>query len=230
MTGAWLEGVSLERHYQRGPQLVKAIDGIDIAIDRGEFVAIVGASGSGKSTLLNVLAGLDTPTSGGVLVGGRPRASFSRREMAAYRAHQVGMIFQAFHLIPHSTARENVELAFYFSPTPRAERRSGAGALLDRLGLGDRHDHLPADLSGGECQRVAIARALAGDPEVLFADEPTGNLDEHNTGQIADLLRDLHARGRGVVMTTHDLDLARACANRVVRLEYGRVMSEETLR
>jgi putative ABC transport system ATP-binding protein len=221
-----LQARDLHRHYVRGPQTVRALDGVDLDVPRGEFLALVGASGSGKSTLLSLLAGLDTPTSGSVLFEGRPLASRSRREIAAYRARRVGMIFQSFHLIPHYTALENVELALCFGPLRGDERRREARSLLERLGLGERLDHRPADLSGGEQQRVAVARALAGDPDVLLADEPTGNLDEENAGTIARLLADLHREGRAVVMTTHNLELARAHAGRIVRLEYGRVAGE----
>jgi putative ABC transport system ATP-binding protein len=226
MTEAWLRTEALCRHYHRGPQVVKAVDGVDLALARGEFLALVGASGSGKSTLLNLLAGLDTPTSGRIEVEGRSLASFSKRELASYRARRVGMIFQTFHLIPHRTALENVEVALCFQPVPRRDRRSVARAVLARLGLSDREDHRPADLSGGEQQRVAIARALVGEPDILFADEPTGNLDEDNTGQIAELLRELNARGHGVVMTTHDRHLARRCAHRILRLDYGRLVPD----
>jgi putative ABC transport system ATP-binding protein len=230
MADVWLVVESLRRHFRRGPQLVKALDGIDLEIGRGEFLALVGASGSGKSTLLNLVAGLDTPTSGRVVVDGRPLDALSRREMAAWRARHVGMIFQSFHLVPHFTALENVELAFLFQPGPRSARRPAATALLERVGLADRLDHRPADLSGGECQRVAIARALAGDPEILFADEPTGNLDEANTEQVGALLAELPERGCTVVMTTHDLGLARSRAERIVRLDYGRLAGEERTR
>jgi putative ABC transport system ATP-binding protein len=224
MEDGWLRTEALCRHYRRGPQLVKALDGVNLSLRRGEFLALVGASGSGKSTLLNLLAGLDTPTSGSVFVDGRVLSSFSRREIADYRATRVGMIFQSFHLIPHYTALENVELAFCFASVPRSGRRAAAAALLERLGLQDRLDHRPADLSGGEQQRVAIARALVGDPDVLLADEPTGNLDAENARRIAALLRDLHRQGRAVVMTTHNLELASSCAQRTLRLDYGRLV------
>ena len=216
----------LHRHFVRGPQTVRALDGVSLRVTRGDFVALVGASGSGKSTLLNLLAGLDTPTSGEVRFRGRALTAYSRREIARYRAARVGMIFQSFHLIPHSTALENVELALCFGPLRGAERRATARGLLERLGLGDRLDHRPADLSGGEQQRVAVARALAGDPEVLLADEPTGNLDAENAAMIANLLRDLHRDGVAVVMTTHNLDLAEEYADRKVRLEYGRIAGD----
>jgi putative ABC transport system ATP-binding protein len=224
LADGWLRAEGLCRHYRRGPQVVKALDGVDLSLQPGEFLACVGASGSGKSTLLNLLAGLDTPTSGRVLVEGRALSSYSRRELAAYRANRVGMIFQSFHLIPHCTALENVELALCFAAMPRCERRPAARSLLERLGLGDRLEHKPADLSGGEQQRVAIARALAGDPDVLLADEPTGNLDADNARRIAALLCDLNRQGRAVVMTTHNLELAAACAQRTLRLDYGRLV------
>jgi len=226
MDEAWLRAAGLSRHYRRGPQTVRALDGVDLALGRGEFLALVGASGSGKSTLLNLLAGLDTPTAGRIEVDGRDLASLSRREIAAYRAGHVGMIFQSFHLIAHYTALENVELALCFGSTPRAERRRTATALLERLGLGDRLDHRPADLSGGEQQRVAIARALVRDPDLLLADEPTGNLDAENASLIAELLREVNRQGRAVVITTHNAELARACAERTVRLAFGRVVEE----
>jgi putative ABC transport system ATP-binding protein len=224
MGDAWLKTEALCRHYRRGPQVVKALDGVNLSLRRGEFLVLVGASGSGKSTLLNLLAGLDTPTSGGVIVDGRALSSFSRREIAAYRANRVGMIFQSFHLVPHYTALENVELALCFTALHRSERRAAAIALLERLGLQDRLEHRPSDLSGGEQQRVAIARALAGDPDVLLADEPTGNLDAENARRIAALLRGLHRQGRAIVMTTHNLGLASSCAERTLRLDYGRLV------
>jgi len=206
---------------------VRALEGLDLVLRRGEFLAVVGASGSGKSTLLNLLAGLDTPSEGRIEVEGAPLASLKRRELAAYRAKRIGMVHQSFNLIPHLDAERNVELALLFDGSPRAERRERARAILARLGLAERLDHRPADLSGGEQQRVAIARALVKRPEVLLADEPTGNLDEENTEQIAQLLVALNRQGHSVVLTTHDLDLARRCAHRLIRLQYGRLAGEE---
>ena len=225
MSDSRLQAIGLCRHYHRGPQTVKAVDEVDLTIARGEFLGIVGASGSGKSTLMNLLAGLDTPTAGEIRYENTPLSALSRQELAEYRAHKVGMIFQSFNLIQHHTAFKNVEMALYFNDTPRRERRRLAEETLDRLGLGDRMDHRPADLSGGEQQRVAIARALVKSPEILFADEPTGNLDHDNTGQIAELLTDLHRRGLTVVMVTHDLELARRCTGRIVNMHYGRLTS-----
>jgi putative ABC transport system ATP-binding protein len=217
----------VSRHYRRGPQVVKALDAVDLEVARGELLAVVGASGSGKSTLLNLLAALDTPTAGRVEVDGTDLARLTRRAIATYRADRVGMIFQSFHLLPHYTALENVELALCFGS--RGSRAADEPrALLDRLGLGDRADHRPADLSGGEQQRVAIARALVGGPDVLLADEPTGNLDEENAERIAAVLTDLARRGCSVVMTTHNRELARTHAHRIVRLEYGRVAGAES--
>jgi len=224
MKDAWITTSRLCRYYRRGPTEVRAVDGVDLTIGRGEFLGIVGSSGSGKSTILSLLAGLDTPTSGRIEIDGVALGSLTRRELAAYRAHRVGMVFQSFNLISHHTAQRNVELALYFNGVPRRERPGRAIAMLEQLGLGDRLDHRPADLSGGEQQRVALARALVKKPEVLFADEPTGNLDQDNTDQIAQLLTDLNRDGLTVVMVSHDLELARRCAARTVRMVYGRLV------
>jgi len=220
----WLSTHELRRYYRRGPQQVKAVDGVSLELHRGEFLSIVGASGSGKSTILNLLAGLDTPTSGRITVDNAVLGDLSRRDLAAYRAHRVGMVFQSFNLISHYTALENVALALYFNHTPHGERLELAEAILGRLGLSDRIDHRPGDLSGGEQQRVAMARALVKQPEVLFADEPTGNLDQENTEQISNLLTELNRGGLSIVMVTHDLDLARSCAHRTIRMSYGRLV------
>jgi len=224
----WFKTIDLCRHYQRGQHVVRAVDRVDLAIDKGDFLAIVGSSGSGKSTMLNLLAGLDTPTSGKIEFEGTLLQSLSRRELAAYRAHKVGMVFQSFNLMPHLTALENVERALYFNHTPRRKRRQMAAEILEKLGLHDRVDHHPADLSGGEQQRVSIARALVKNPEVLFADEPTGNLDQGNSIQIADLLTDLNRKGLTVVMVTHDLELAGRYAARIVRMHYGQIIDNSS--
>jgi len=220
----WMQTIDLCRYYRRGPQEVRAVDGVSFSIQRGEFLGIVGSSGSGKSTILNLLAGLDTPTSGRIEVEGVTLQSLTRRELAAYRARRVGMVFQSFNLIAHHTALKNVEMALYFDDTPKRERHTRAAEMLERLGLGDRLDHRPADLSGGEQQRVAIARALVKRPEVLFADEPTGNLDQKNTDQMAALLAELNREQLTVVLVTHDLDLAQRSAQRIVHMHYGRLV------
>jgi putative ABC transport system ATP-binding protein len=204
---------------------VKAVDGVDLNIDQGEFVGVVGSSGSGKSTLLNLLAGLDTPTSGTIEIDRVALDSLSRRELASYRAKRVGMVFQSFNLLGHQTALGNVEMALYFDDTPRRERSDVAAKMLDRLGLSDRLDHKPADLSGGEQQRVAMARALVKHPEILFADEPTGNLDRDNSEQIMTLLSELNRDGLTIVLVTHDLDLAARVTHRTIRMHYGQLVN-----
>lgn len=226
MPEPWISTTGLRRYYQRGPQEIRAVDEVDLTISRGEFVGIVGSSGSGKSTLLNLLAGLDTPTAGQIRVGAIALSSLSRRELAAYRAHQVGMVFQTFNLLPHHTALRNVEVALYFNDTPRHERRTRAVEILSQLGMGDRLEHRPNALSGGEQQRVALARALVKRPEIIFADEPTGNLDYENARQIANLLTELNKDGLTVVMVSHDLELARSICGRIIKMHYGRVVED----
>ncbi len=226
----WIQAVRLSRHYQRGPQVVRAVEDVSFSFQRGDFLAVVGASGSGKSTVLNLLAGLDTPTSGHIEVEGIRLGGLTRRELAGYRAHRVGMVFQSFNLIAHYSALENVETALYFNDTPRRERRRRATGILERLGLGDRMLHRPGDLSGGEQQRVAMARALVKKPDILFADEPTGNLDHDNTGQIAELLTTLNHDGLTIVMVTHNLDMARRCAHRIIGMQYGRLVGPDAQR
>jgi putative ABC transport system ATP-binding protein len=212
------------RYYRRGPQEVRALDCVSLTVERGEFLGIVGSSGSGKSTLLNLLAGLDTPNSGSVEFEGIPLISMSHRQLASYRAHKVGMVFQSFNLISHYTAQQNVETALFFNCTPPKERHHRAAEVLEQLGLGDRMTHRPADLSGGEQQRVAVARAIVKKPEILFADEPTGNLDYDNSQQIATLLSSLNREGLTIVMVTHNLDMAQECAHRTIKMQYGRIV------
>lgn len=216
----WIRTRGLCRFYQRAEHVVRAVDQVDFAIEKGEFVAVVGASGSGKSTLLNLLAGLDTPTAGHVEVAAQRLDRLSRRDLSAYR-RRVGMVFQSFNLLYQHTALRNVEIALYFDDTPRRERRDRAAAALERIGLGQRLHHRPVDLSGGEQQRVAMARALVKRPEILFADEPTGNLDHDNAAEIAGLLTELNRGGMTVVLVTHDLAMARRIAARTVRMHYG---------
>jgi putative ABC transport system ATP-binding protein len=222
----WLTTTDLHRHYQRGQSSVRALDGVSLNISKGEFVALVGASGSGKSTLLNLIAGLDTPTSGDIAMEGVSLGSLGRQGLSRYRAKRIGMIFQSFNLVSHHSALRNVEMAMYFNNTSMHERRTRASSILDQIGLGDRLDHLPADLSGGEQQRVAIARALVKSPELLLADEPTGNLDRENATLIADLLARLNREGPTVIVATHDLAMAEAHAHRIVRMEYGKIVEE----
>lgn len=227
MDSPLIQTSNLCRFYQRGPQEIQAVSHVDLSIQEREFVAIVGSSGSGKSTLLNLLAGLDTPTSGSIEFDGVSLGSLGRKQLAAYRAHQVGMVFQSFNLIHHRTALENVEMALYFNQTNRAERVIKSRAMLERLGLADRMTHRPADLSGGEQQRVAVARALVKGPKILFADEPTGNLDQENSRQIAELLTELNHEGLTIVMVTHNLETAQGYAHRIIRMHYGKIVEAE---
>ncbi len=220
----YLRTHELCRYYERGGHTVRALDGVTLDIQRGEFLAIVGASGSGKTTLLSLLAGLDTATSGTIEVDGVPLGSLSSRQLAGYRARKAGMVFQSFNLLGHYSAVQNVETALYFSSVPRSGRRQLAESVLAQVGLADRSSHRPDHLSGGEQQRIAVARAIVKKPEILFADEPTGNLDLENATQIVELLSGLNQAGLTVVMVTHNLELARRYAHRCVRMQYGRLM------
>lgn len=228
MTEHWLKTDEVCRYYRRKTSVVRAVDSVNLSIAQGEFVSLVGSSGSGKSTMLNLLAGLDRPTSGDILFENKPFSSMTRQELSFYRANKVGMVFQAFNLVPHLTAQMNVELALYFNGTPKRKRRTLALDILSRLGIADRCDHRPADLSGGEQQRVAIARALVKSPDIIFADEPTGNLDEENTNEIISLLSAQNKQGLTVIMVTHDLALAAKVCDRIMRMHYGQIIDQET--
>ncbi|MBD3237011.1 MAG: ATP-binding cassette domain-containing protein [Candidatus Eisenbacteria bacterium] len=223
-----LRAAGLRRIYQLGGREIRALDGVDLRLERGEYLRIVGPSGSGKSTLLNLLAGLDRPSDGTIAFSSAGLLSeMSPAALAAYRAREVGVVFQSFNLITHRTALQNVELGLLFLGVPREERLRRARAMLDRLALGARCDHRPGDLSGGEQQRVALARALVKEPALLLADEPTGNLDREISGEIAGLLRELNRRGLTIVLVTHDIALARGDVDRTVHMDYGRIVSEE---
>jgi putative ABC transport system ATP-binding protein len=200
---------------------VTALDDINICINRGEFVAIMGASGSGKTTLMNILTCLDTVTEGQVLLDGTDAAALDEEGRRQFRADKIGLVFQQFHLIPFLTALENIMLAqHYHSVVDEAAARN----VLEQVGLSHRVSHLPSQLSGGEQQRVCIARALVNQPPVIFADEPTGNLDEENEQRILALLNQLHQQGRTIVMVTHNPELGRV-ADRIIRLQHGKVIS-----
>jgi ABC-type lipoprotein export system ATPase subunit len=208
--------------------LVQALSNVDLAVDEGRFIIITGPSGSGKSTLLNLLAGLDTPSSGVIDVAGARITGLGPRALARYRRFEVGMIFQSFNLIATRTAVENIELPLVFAGIPRNERREQALDLIEKVGLGPRALHRPAELSGGEQQRVAVARALANHPRVLIADEPTGNLDSRTSREILGLLAALNTqRGLTIVMVTHEEALVREFAHEAVRLRDGRVVGRE---
>jgi ABC-type lipoprotein export system ATPase subunit len=213
--------VGIGRTYGSDPA-VEALRGVDLTIERGDWVAIVGPSGSGKSTLLNLLGALDRPTSGRYLLDGIDVGALGEAERAAVRAHNIGFVFQSFHLLGHRTARENVLLAELYGGNGRNGRREQAVAALERVGMGHRMDALPTKLSGGEQQRVAIARALMGEPRVLLCDEPTGNLDSANTESLLRLFEALSGQGLTLVVVTHDERVA-AEAHRIVRIVDGRI-------
>ena len=214
--------------YERGPDAVHALRDVILSIDPGAFVGVVGPSGSGKSTLLHLLAALDQPSDGTIRVGDWALGTLSTTEQSRYRRSMVGLIFQQFHLVPTMTALENVALPLLLAGVAPAERTPRARRALDRVGLADRMDHRPAALSGGEQQRVATARALVGDPPLLLADEPTGNLDTDTGAQIIDLLTRLHGEhNRTVVVVTHHLDEIADVAERVVQLRDGRLVETE---
>jgi len=206
-----------------GDTFVDALRGVDLTIAPGEFVALVGPSGSGKSTVLNQIGGLDRPTSGQVWINDTELSASGERTLTRHRRQHVGFVFQTFNLLPRLTAEENVALPLMFSGVPQKERRERARALLERVGLGQRLNHRPTQLSGGEQQRVAIARALVGEPALLLADEPTGNLDTVIGAEIMALLKELNAeRGLTLLVVTHDPEVA-AFADRVVKLRDGQV-------
>jgi putative ABC transport system ATP-binding protein len=215
------------RHYQMGEALVRAVDGISIDILAGQFVALLGASGSGKSSLLNLVAGLDRPTSGAVIVHGSTLAALSREELAKYRLHTVGMVFQSFNLIPSMSLLENVELPMRFAEVDRRERSGLARQSLERVGLGKRLAHRPMELSGGEQQRASLARALINRPKLLVADEPTGNLDSRTGTEIMELICSFNrSMGMTVLMVTHEQALAKKYAGRMVHLADGRLVDD----
>jgi ABC-type lipoprotein export system ATPase subunit len=223
-----LETRDLKKHYRMGTSTVRALDGVSLSIEQGEFVALLGTSGSGKSTLLNLVAGLDRPTEGSLRIFGQDLAQMSSAELSMHRRRNVGIIFQSFNLVSTMTARENVTLAMMFAGVPRAERDRSAGELLSSIGLAERQQHRPRELSGGEQQRVAIARALSNTPHLLLADEPTGNLDSHTSRDILTILKNLNEReGKTIIMVTHDASLARAYAHRTITLLDGVIVDEQ---
>lgn len=217
----------LVREYRMGETRIRAVNGISLDIGQGEFVALLGASGSGKSTLLNLIAGLDRPTSGSMQVNGRELAQMPPEELARYRRFTVGMVFQAFNLIPSMTLLENVELPMRFAEVERGERAARAQEALERVGLSARVAHRPVELSGGEQQRASIARALVNRPALLLADEPTGNLDSRTGEEIMSYLRECHDRqGLTVLLVTHERGLADRYAQRILTLADGRLVDD----
>jgi len=215
-----IELVGARKTYRTGSVEFEALRGVDLTIERGEYVAVVGPSGSGKSTLMNVLGCLDTLTAGSYRLAGDDVEQLDEVELAQVRNQRIGFVFQQFHLLPALSALRNVELPLQYRRVPAGERRARAAEALERVGLGDRLHHRPGELSGGQQQRVAVARALVGDPDLLLADEPTGNLDSASTRDVLALLDELHAQGRTIVLITHEHDVAQR-AQRVVRVLDG---------
>jgi putative ABC transport system ATP-binding protein len=208
--------------YNPGENEVRALDHIDLSINKGEFVAIIGQSGSGKSTLMNMLGCLDIPTSGDYYLNGSDVSSLEDDELSDIRNHEIGFIFQGFNLIAGLTALENVELPLMYRGISKSKREHMAVTALEKVGLASRMTHKPAEMSGGQQQRVAIARAIAQAPPIILADEPTGNLDSHSTSEILDILQSLYKEGRTIILITHDNDIA-AQAQRVVKIKDGKI-------
>jgi putative ABC transport system ATP-binding protein len=215
----------VRKYYTLGGQEIRALDGINLRIDEGEFVAIIGPSGSGKSTLMHLLGCLDTPTSGSMQICGHDLSHATSDQLSQVRNREIGFVFQSFNLLPRLNVVENVEVPLIYSGIGSRVRREKAEAVVRQVGLGERMKNRPTQLSGGQCQRVAIARALVNDPKVIFGDEPTGNLDSHTGELILHMFNELHQSGRTVVLVTHDPDVA-AVTHRVIEIRDGRVRRE----
>ncbi|MEY2477536.1 MAG: putative transport system ATP-binding protein [Actinomycetota bacterium] len=222
-----LGATGVRKVYRTGAEEVEALRGIDLALERGEFLAVMGPSGSGKTTLLNCLTGLDDIDDGIVLVDGSDIHAMPDGQRTEHRARHMGFIFQSFNLIPVLSAVENVELPLLLINVKAGEARTRAQAMLDRVGLGHRYNHRPTELSGGEQQRVAVARALVNEPAILWADEPTGNLDSEMAGAVLDLLHEVNRSGQTVVIVTHDAEIG-STARRLVRVQDGQIVADGT--
>ncbi|MEE2002172.1 ABC transporter ATP-binding protein [Alkalimonas sp. MEB108] len=222
-----IEVQQLQKVFGQGDNQVVALQNIDLRIEENEFVAVMGTSGSGKSTLMNILGCLDTPSGGRYQLAGQNVAELTDEALSAIRNQSIGFIFQSFHLLPRLTAQQNVALPLRYSAIPEDEALAKAAKLLQRVGLGHRVSHKPHEMSGGQRQRVAIARALINDPKVIFADEPTGNLDSKTSIEIMQLLKELHLQGNTIVMVTHEDEIA-AWAKRVIRMRDGVILEDSS--
>ncbi len=229
MSEAIVQGIHLSKTFERGQTTVAALNQVEVTVRRGEFVALMGPSGSGKSTLLHLIAGMDKPTEGQLLVLNEEPAKMNERSLARWRNNHLGFVFQAFNLIPVLTALENVELPLKLTSLSRSQRRENATLALNLVGLGDRLDHFPRQLSGGQEQRVAIARAIVTDPDLILADEPTGNLDATSAREVLGLLQELNrSHGKTLIMVTHDPHSA-AAASRLIHLDKGQFIEAADL-
>ena len=229
MTQGIIRTEGLAKDYVLGPHVVHALRGVTVDIEPGEFVAVMGPSGSGKSTFMNLLGCLDTPTNGSYHLNGVAVEELDDTELAGIRNKEIGFVFQSFHLLPRTSALQNVELPLIYAGVSRHDRRDRARRALERVGLGDRMSHQPNELSGGQRQRVAIARALVNEPSILLADEPTGNLDSGTSEEIMQLFDELHQGGNTVILVTHEADIAKH-AWRQVQLRDGSVLSDLAMR
>lgn len=228
MKAPLIELRGIDKTYRTEEVEVRAVRSVDLSIARGEFVAVMGSSGSGKSTLMNILGCLDRPTSGDYLLDGEPVSRMNRRELSILRNAKIGFVFQSFNLLARTSALENVELPMFYSQplVPRAQRRGRALEALDKVGLRERAGHHPSQLSGGQQQRIAIARALVNSPELVLADEPTGNLDTRTSAEIMGLFEALNESGITIMMVTHELDIAAYC-KRIIVMRDGRIISDQ---
>ncbi len=225
MAQAIIDIKGITRDFPLGSEIVKVLKGIDLTINKGEYVALMGPSGSGKSTLMNILGCLDTPTSGSYILNSKDVSQMHDDELAEIRNKEIGFVFQTFNLLPRTTALDNVALPMVYAGYKKPERNTRATEVLTQVGLSDRMDHKPNQLSGGQRQRVAVARALVNRPSIILADEPTGNLDSKTSIEIMNLFNEIHANGNTVILVTHEEDIA-AYAHRVIRLRDGMIESD----